>query len=193
MNPTVVMPEMTVVWPDIETEVVWPNRKRICIDLDGVVCEYDFPKIVKEHFGVKIKGQEIYAYDLPDVLGVSQEDINTMFQEQVQGRPQFIRGSVETLFMWKCKGYKLTIFSNRTKYMGYDGLMKWLRYWHIPFTDIDGGKDEYDVHIDDSPAKLMLTNSKTKLLFTQPWNKRCLNITGQLIRVKNWQEVRENV
>ncbi len=183
MTPTKVYPELTIVWPKM-------GVKRICVDLDGVVCEYDFPKIVKNFFGVDISPMAIFAYDLADVLGVSPILINVMFQEQVYGKPNLIEGAVETLKEWKQEGYEINIFSNRIKYMGKDRLTQWLVENQIPFTDIDGGNGEYYAHIDDSPSKLKSTNSKLKLLYNQSWNKRCLNIEKDLIRVNNWQEIK---
>jgi len=170
-----------------------PRLKRICIDIDGVICEYNFSKIVKNFFGIDLSAQMIFAYDLADVLGVAPALINTMFKEQVYGKPNFVEGAIDTLKEWKAKGYELVIYSNRVKYMGYEGLAKWLIDWKIPFSGIDDGQGSYDVHIDDSPSKLMATDSKLKLLFNQPWNQRCLNITGELIRVEYWEGVRDYV
>ena len=167
-----------------------PRKKRLLLDIDGVIAEYDFPKIVKNFFGVDISPAMIFAYDLADVLGVAPHIINTMFQEQVYGKPNFILGAIETLKSWESKGYELIIYSNRVKYMGEFGLAKWLIEYKIPFSGIDGGLGSYDVHIDDSPSKLMTTDSTIKLLFTQQWNIRCHNITSKLLRVNNWQEVR---
>ena len=164
--------------------------KRICVDIDGCLCEYDFPGIVKDFFGVDLSAQMIFAYDLADVLGVAPIAINTMFKEQVYGVPNLVRGAIDTLKEWESKGYELVIYSNRVKYMGYEGLAQWLIDWKIPFSGIDEGQGSYDVHIDDSPAKLMATDSKIKLLFDQPWNQRCRNITGKLIRMKNWEGVK---
>mgnify|MGYP001574032515 CR=1 FL=1 len=184
--PVEVRPEVTIVWSK-----VWSKKLfRICIDLDGVICGYDFPKIVKNFFGVDLSAEMIFAYDLADVLGVAPLVIDAMFREQVYGKPTFVEGAIDTLREWESKGYELVIYSNRVKYMGYEGLEKWLIDWKIPFTGIDGGGRFYDIHIDDSPAKLMATDSKIKLLFDQPWNQRCHNITGKLRRVKSWREVR---
>lgn len=185
--PTIVYPEMTVVWPK-----EWETRKRLCLDLDGCVVEYDFPKMVKNFFGIDLSPTAIFAYDLADVLGVAPALINTMFKEQVYGKPNFVPGAIETLREWKPE-YELIIYSNRVKYMGYEGLVRWLIDWQIPFNGIDGGQGSYGVHIDDSPAKLMSTDSKIKLLFDRPWNRRCHNITGELIRVINWEGVRTYV
>jgi len=166
---------------------------RIAIDIDGVIAEYNFPKIVKSFFGVDLSSKAIFAYDLADVLGVAPVLINTMFEEQVYGKPNLIEGAIDTLNEWKDKGYELVIFSNRVKYMGEFGLAKWLVEWQIPFSGIDGGQGEYDVHIDDRPSKLMATDSLMKLLFNQPWNEGCHNIQGKLVRVYNWDEIRKIV
>ncbi len=166
---------------------------RICLDLDGVLCQYDFPRIVKSFFGVDLSAKAIFAYDLADVLGVAPAIINTMFKEQVYGKPNIVEGALDTLKEWESKSWEIIIYSNRVKYMGEYGLAQWLIKWQIPFSGIDGGRGEYDFHIDDSPSKLMGTKSTFKLLYNQPWNERCLDILGALERVYNWSEIREKV
>ena len=185
-----ILPSLDLSWLNTST---YDKSERICMDLDGCICEYDFPKIVKNFFGVDLSAESIFAYDLADVLGVAPALITIMFKGQIYGKPNLIEGAVETLKEWEAKGYELVIYSNRVKYMGYEGLIQWLRDWQIPFSGIDGGEDFYDVHIDDSPAKLMATDSEIKLLFDQPWNQRCHNITGKLIRMKNWDEIKNFV
>ena len=187
-----VLPEMTIVYPkELLENIIWP--KRICVDLDGVICEYDFPKIIKSFFGVDISSKMIFAYDLAEVLGVAPMLIKTMFNEQVYGKPTLVEGAIDTLNEWKSKGYELVIYSNRVKYMGKKELIRWLINYQIPFDGIDGGQGAYDVHIDDLPSKLMGTDSEVKLLFNQPWNERCLNITGKFIRVNSWDEISQIV
>ena len=194
--PVEILPEMTIVWPKMDFHKMRgnsQNTKRLCLDLDGCICEYDFPKIAKNFFGVDLSAKMIFAYDLADVLGVSPVLINMMFKEQVYGKPNFVKGAIDTLEEWESKGYELIIFSNRIKYMGEERLLGWLTDWQIPFSKIDGGLGKYDIHIDDSPSKLMSTDSKIKLLFDRPWNERCHNITGELKRVYNWTEIRNKV
>ncbi len=170
------------------------REKRILVDIDGVICTYDFPKIVKNFFGVDLSPQAIFAYDLADVLGVAPSLIDLMFKEQVYGKPNFIDGALDTLREWESKGYEIGIMSNRVKYMGQMGLVTWLVDNEIPFSGTDRtGLDNYDFHIDDSPAKLASTNSKVKLLYTQPWNLRCLNIENKLTRVNSWEEIKSIV
>ncbi len=193
--PTVVYPEWTMSCPKIEdlfSKIV--GEKRILIDIDGVICEYNFPLIVKNFFGIDLSAEAIYAYDLADVLGVAPLLIDTMFKEQVYGKPNLVTGAIETLTEWKAKDYELLIFSKRTKYMGYEGLIKWLIEWQIPFNDVDlFGKGVYDYFVDDRPSKLQSVNSKVKLLYDRPWNRGCRNIEKNLIRVYDWQTIRDIV
>ena len=167
--------------------------KRICIDIDGVVCEYDFPKLIKKHFGVDLGDRPIYAYNIPDTLGVDPKTVDSMFREQVFGKPDFAKGAIDTLIDWKIKGHELVIYSNRVNYMGHEGLLIWLIEWQIPFTGIDSGQGYYDIHIDDRPSKLLSTNSDLKLLYNQPWNEGCYNLEEKLIRVHSWKEIRDYV
>ena len=195
MSPVEVLPEMTIVWPSKWwlDSIVFNEPKRICLDLDGCVVQYDFPKIVKDFFGVDLSSQAIFAYDLADVLGVAPALINTMFKKQVYGEPNFTKGAIDVLKDWESKGHELIIYSNRVKYMGKSGLIGWLIGYEIPFTSITDGSGTYDIHIDDSPGKLMATDSKFKLLYSQPWNEKCLNVTGRLIRVNSWQEINDDL
>jgi len=165
--------------------------KRLLVDIDGVICDYDFKFLVKKHFGVDLSPLMLYAYDLADVLGVAPALINTMFKEQVYGEPKFNKGAIKTMQSWVDEGYSVIIYSNRIKYMGYEGLEEWLIKYKVPFTEIDGGQGAYNYHIDDSPAKLASTDSSKKLLYTQAWNTRCLDIHKSFIRVNNWDEIRK--
>lgn len=176
---------------DVFKNATW--NKRLCIDIDGVICEYDFPKIIKKFFGVDLSPIMIYAFDLADVLGVAPVLIEQIFKEQVYGQPNFVEGAIDTLTQWIARGDEIIIFSNRIKYMEVAELTKWLFKWGIPFTRVATGQGDYDVHIDDLASKLMATNSRLRLLFNRPWNKWCLNITRELVRVNDWQEIREMV
>jgi uncharacterized HAD superfamily protein len=166
---------------------------KILIDIDGCICKYPFKQLAKKHFNVDLNELAIYAYDLADVLGIADTAVNSMFKEQVFGKPIFIEDALATLQNWHNK-HELVIYTNRTRYMSVVELTKWLTDNGIPFHGIDNvGCMPYDFCIDDSPAKLMKTNAKIKLLFNQPWNKKCLNITGQLKRVYSWQDINELV
>jgi len=193
--PIIVYPEMTIAFPKIEDlfdKIIFP--KRILLDVDGCITTYNFPSLVKKCFGVDISGLVISAYDLADLLGVSNLAIDLMFRDTVWGKPTFQEGALETLKEWKQKGYELVIFSGRTRYMGEMGLVQWLEDNKIPFDGIDViGRSHYAVQIDDRPSKLKNTDSKLKLLYDQPWNRSCANVEKDLIRVYNWRDIKERV
>ncbi len=166
---------------------------RLLIDVDGVITRYPFKQLAKKHFNVDLNELAIYAYDLADVLGISEIAVNLMFKEQVFGKPLFIENALPTLRNLYNK-HEVVIYTNRTKYMSLDELTNWLIENEIPFNGIDvQGTGAYDFHVDDSPAKLMKTNSKIKLLFNQSWNRRCLDITKSLKRVYSWNDVLEQI
>jgi 5'(3')-deoxyribonucleotidase len=165
----------------------------ILVDIDGVIVEYDFKALFKKYFNADLPVNGIFAYDLADVAGVSPIEIDEMFKEQVWGEPQFIDGAMETLTAWKGK-HTIGIISNRLRYMSLLDLTNWLLKYKIPFDFVlNTTPPPADYHIDDSPAKLMKAGAKHKLLFTQEWNKRCLNITGELKRVTDWGEIRGKI
>lgn len=184
---------MTITLEKLKDKLIQRERPKLLLDLDGVVIEYNFQKIVKDFFGVDLTKYQIYAYDLADVLGVAPMMINTMFKEQVFGKPNFVENSMEVLNELSPR-YDIYIFSNRLKYMSYYELAMWLDEYDIPYDSIDEtGSGNYFAHIDDSPAKLMSTNSLVKLLFNQPWNKSCWNITNRLKRVDSWEQIRKGL
>lgn len=168
------------------------SKKKILLDIDGVICAYDFESLVWNKFKAKIDSKNIFAYNLADVLGVPSSEIDEMFHSQVWGMPFFNPEAIETLKLWKEK-HQVLIYSNRIKYMGIMGLATWLIDYRIPFTAIDDGKGQYDFHIDDRPEKLCSTDSKVKLLYHQEWNARCLNVKNNLQRVYNWGEIKNIV
>jgi len=166
---------------------------KILLDVDGTLTKYDFKFLAKKYFGIDLSPMAIYAYDLADVLGVSNKVIDSMFHETVFGKAQFYEGALATLQNWYNK-HELVVFTNRTRYMSIPELTKWLTDNGIPFHGIDvEGKGEYDFHVDDRPEKLMSTNSKVKLLFNQSWNEKCLNATGKLKRVYSWEDIAKYV
>jgi 5'(3')-deoxyribonucleotidase len=183
---------ITELKPRVKEAVYKIRKPRLLLDIDGVVVKYDFVGLVKKYFGVDIKPESIFAYNLADVLGVSSREIDNMFQEQVWGKPVFMEKALDVLNDIKYI-YEIIIYSNRIKYMGEYELIKWLAMNEIPFEGIDYGLDKYDFHIDDRPEKLEDTNSTIKLLYTQAWNVGCLNIKHNLKRINDWDEIRREL
>ncbi len=172
--------------------------KQLLVDLDGVVTQYDFPKLLRKYFDVSIKSEDIYAYSIEDVLGVSAKDISMMFAKEVFSPPRFIKGALDALEYFTTEDFDVGIYSNRIQYTKVEGLRDWLEKYKIPFTSIitEQTLPSY-IHafVDDSPAKLMLVDDavrvKNLLLFSQPWNKKCLNIKGRIRRISGWKEIKE--
>jgi uncharacterized HAD superfamily protein len=170
---------------------------RILLDIDGTVCQYDFPHLIKERFGVDITTKEVYTYSIEEVLGVPAHMVNSMFHDAVFLPPVFIPNARETLHRLVKAGHKITVYTNRIRFMMLHELTKWLEDYKIPYnggitTKLDDYQPHYfDYHVDDSVSKLIETNGtvRVKLLFDQPWNQGCKNILGSLRRVKSWKEI----
>ncbi len=172
------------------------GKYNILVDIDGVVAKYNFKAMLMKHFGITVPDSWIYAYSIEDCLGLPSQDVWRMFVEEAKEPPAFIDGAQDALKKLIRK-HTIYIYTNRVKIMGAAPLRQWLNDNHIPhdalyFNDLVHS-DTYDYHIDDSPQKLMDTNGavRHKLLFDQPYNRKCKNITGKLQRVADWAEVLE--
>lgn len=174
--------------------------RNIIVDIDGCIAKYDFPTLTKQYFGKSIPNKGVWTYSLEDSLGVASRHIIDMFTEEVFAPPNFVQGALGALKHFISKDYNVCIHTNRLKFMEVNELEDWLNKWGIPYSSIivNGDLPGYvHAHVDDSPKKLMYTDDNTTvkhlLLFDNPWNRQCLNITGKLHRVKTWKEIREVV
>jgi len=173
---------------------------RLLIDIDGVICTYDFPALTKKYFGVSVPNNSIWTYSLEESLGVSTEEVVAMFEEVAFEEPKFTHKALESLGELVRRDHYVWLYSNRIHFMGHQLLSDWVWDNNIPHIgvvrNIEKFKDLWgyvDYHIDDSPTKLMNLGDFTnhKLLFSRPWNCRCLDIQNQLTRVMNWDDIME--
>ncbi len=169
----------------------------IIMDIDGVVSRFAFALMIKKYFGVSIPNSKISCYSIEDCLGVSPEAVTRMFAEENKAPPVFVPGAIESLKYLMAKDYDIYILSDRLKFMGMDTLVDWIERWHIPYSAVvtaDELPSYVYAHVDDSPAKLMSVRDKAvvkhSILFSNPWNKNCLNIENAMDTAKNWKEVR---
>ena len=120
-----------------------------------------------------------------------------MFREESHKAPTFIPGALQTLQGLAHDGHHITIWSNRVKYLGAEGLEKWLGVHGIPHADMmhTTPKCHWHVHINDCPAKLAEMRGATdlKILFSQRWNTKCNDVLRQFTRVINWAQVRSEL
>lgn len=173
------------------------KMKNLLIDIDGVICQYDFARLTKQYFGVEVPNTDVFTYSLEDSLGLPRKAVSDMFAKEVFAEPNLIPGAVRHLELFLGKGYAINIYSNRLYWMTQEELGDWLDKWGIPYTDvINGGQLPSYIHayVDDSPSKLLGVDEQTVvkhlILFTSPWNKHCLDILGKFERAKNWNEIR---
>ena len=195
MNPTTIYSDgLSVTWPKEWCQNQYVKEPpRICLDLDGVVCEYDFPRMIKEDFGIDIRTEDIYTYDIDDILGVTKEAVKAMFKKRVYDPARCEPDARDTMEEWIERGYKILVYSSRSSLMGSVTLELWIDENHIPCTHLTTGQGEYDIHIDDRPSKLAATDSRHKLLYNRPWNRGCWDIKHQFRRVYDWKEIKERV
>jgi len=172
----------------------------LLIDIDGCIAKYNFPALTKKYFGKAVPNKGVWTYSLEDSLGIPPRLVQEMFAKEVFSEPALVQGAIGALKHFISKDYNVCIHTNRLHWMSPEELGDWLDKWGIPYSSIitNGDLPNYVVaHIDDSPAKLMKSHDETTvkhlLLFDNPWNRQCLNITGKLHRVKTWREIKEVV
>ena len=174
--------------------------RNILVDLDGVVCQYDFPKIIKKHFGAEVSNKDVQLYSLEDCLGLPYSQVMDMFKAEAFAAPNLIRDSVRSLNWLVVNDWNVCIHSNRIKFMGKQGLEDWLDKYGIPYSVVLNGDslpNYVRVAVDDYPSKLLKLNEETTvkklLLFNQPWNEMCLDLLNMFTRVDNWTQVMEEL
>ena len=174
--------------------------RNIIVDLDGVTVQYNFAEIIQKDFGHTVINSGIWCCSIEDSLGVSPEAVTKMFQVENKAKPNFMPGAIETLKYFLAKDYEVYILTNRLYFMTKEELVAWLEKYRIPYSGLvtNGDLPFYaHAHIDDSPTKLMSVRDKIEvkhsILFENPWNKKCLNIKGEMERAKNWGQVRRIV
>lgn len=172
--------------------------RNLIVDVDGVIAQYNFPRMMKKWFGVSVKNEDIWCYSLEDALGLDPFLVEEMWVAEADEPAIFIPGAIKSLEELRLAGYKILIRSQRAKIMGAERLEGWLEENKIPFDQVLATPldmpDYAHAAIDDRPSKLSLLNElvkvKTLILFDQPWNRQCLNIHGRFYRVKTWAQVK---
>uniref|UniRef100_A0A6H1ZZT6 5' nucleotidase n=1 Tax=viral metagenome TaxID=1070528 RepID=A0A6H1ZZT6_9ZZZZ len=176
------------------------NLRNILVDIDGVVAQYNFPKILKEHFGVEVSNLDVQLYSLEDCLGLPSKQVMDMFSIVAFEPPNLIRDSISSLRKLIVEDWNVCIYSNRVHFMGKKGLEDWLSKYGIPYSVVLNGDSlpsYVSIAVDDYPSKLLKLSEDTTvrklLLFSQPWNDGCLDLLNMFTRVNNWAEVMEEI
>ena len=173
--------------------------KNIVVDIDGCVCQYDFPRLIKKHFGMGILPEWVWCYSLQESLGLPKNAVNRMFEEEAYKDPAFLPDALRVLERM-VQGNNVYILSHRENIMGRRDFKVWLGRHHIPHTQIISCKtlpSHVHVAIDDYPTKLLEVASKTNvedlLLLVQPWNVQCRDLLNWFTWVESWKQIEEEL
>ena len=179
--------------------------KNLIVDLDDVLCEQGFIKMVNEFLGTNYKQEDANSYYINDLIPKDKlggwvdffenknvydyEDLTKDSQKVLQRLNEKYNLYIVTAFIFRDKP---SISGQMLKHK-FDYLQK-----NFPFIKPEqyifiNDKDliKADIRIDDSPSKLIGT-AEAKLLFTAYHNK---NISDEelkskgIIRVDSWKEV----
>lgn len=179
--------------------------KKILIDMDDVICENGFIRMINEFLGTNYKSEDANSYFVNDLIPKDKfEEWVKFFEEKnlydyvdiVKDAPEVIEKLSKIYDVYIVTAY---IFRDKPEISGnqlknkFDYLAK-----NLPFIDFKkfiflSDKDliDADIRIDDSVDKLK-GKAETKLLFTAYHNKNISNDelkTKDLIRVDNWKEI----
>lgn len=181
--------------------------KRLLIDMDDVICENGFIRMVNDFLGTKYKAEDANSYFVNDLIPVDKFEAWVKFFEEknvydyvniVKDAPEVIEKLNKFYDIYIITAY---IFRDKPEISGnqlknkFDYLSK-----KLPFIDPEkfiflSNKEliDADIRIDDSVDKLK-GKAAMKLLFTAYHNK---NITDdelkekKLTRVNSWKEIEE--
>lgn len=172
----------------------------IIIDIDGCICNYDFPTLIKKYFGVEVPNKAVLFYSLEDCLGLPPSAVTEMFREEVHAPPNFVPGAIKVMTDLLDDGHNISLFTNRIMFTSTYELENWLDKYEIPYTNIvlpESLPSYAHAMIDDSPRKLLMADQITRikhlLLFDNPWNRKCLDVLHKFERVKTWGRVKRAI
>ena len=181
--------------------------EKLIVDMDDVITEKGFIRMINEFLGTKYKEKDAKSYYINDLIPKDRMDewVDFYLRENVYDYANIVEGAKETLEKLNEK-YDLYIatayvfrdapwVSGKTLCDKYNFLIK-----NFPFIDphkfiFISNKEllEADIRIDDSPKKL-LGKARLKLLFTAYHNKDMSDKElkeNNFVRVNGWKEVEE--
>ena len=178
--------------------------EKLIVDMDDVITEKGFIRMINEFLGTKYKEKDAKSYYINDLIPKDRMDewVDFYLRENVYDYANIVKGAKETLEKLNEK-YDLYIatayvfrdapwVSGKTLCDKYNFLIK-----NFPFIDphkfiFISNKEllEADIRIDDSPKKL-LGKARLKLLFTAYHNKDMSDEElkeNNFVRVNGWKE-----
>lgn len=185
------------------------KKKKILIDIDEVICNSNFVKILNEFKNTNYKLDDFKNYLIEDFLEQEEKEkfYDFFLARDSYEKVDFIEGAIDTIkklcetcdvYLYSaCVMYGREKASSRIFMDKYNFIMK-----HMPFIDpykiiFTNTKNLFlgDIQIDDRLNNLE-GPTKLKLLFTAYHNKDIKEETlkeKEVIRVNNWQEVEKQI
>ena len=168
---------------------------KIAIDFDGTLIDSGelICRATQKLWGREIRPEFLFCHGLVEVLGISQEQVNQVLKEAFCNvySYKFVPGANLGLFLLDQMGLEIIIDTKRP----FNGVKKWLELYNLEKIRViylnNEPMERVDYLIDDYPSKiveLLPFVSKQAFLLTQPWNRGCMNIGKNFIKVNSWKD-----
>jgi uncharacterized HAD superfamily protein len=173
---------------------------KIAIDIDNVIAHTfrDLVRHFNEFMGKKHGVQEVVDIMRQDKIKMLGYWFQT-WRKKLLTQVTPIEGAIETIREWhplheiRLITSRLPLFNRQTK--------EWLKFHGIPFQELHHAKEKtkfkkargFDVFLEDNLAEceILADHCKKVFIFDQPWNQKA-DLKNNIIRVKNWQELRKH-
>ncbi|MBW5458844.1 5' nucleotidase, NT5C type [Clostridium sporogenes] len=178
------------------------NNLNICIDIDGTITEpYYWLDISNKYFNKNIKPEDIIAYNIEDVLEITEEEYMKFYEKykiRIHTEEKLRKGAKEVLNELN-KYHNIYFVTAREKSL--EVLTKsYLINHSIKFRDlyvlgshykVDKAKDlNCDIFIEDNPTNaLELSEAGFKVILLDTNYNKHIKENENIIRIENWDEV----
>jgi len=178
------------------------NNLNICIDIDGTITEpYYWLDISNKYFNKNVKPEDIIAYNIEDVLGITEEEYMKFYEKykvRIHTEEKLRKGAKEVLNELN-KYHNIYFVTAREKSL--EVLTKsYLINHSIKFIDlyvlgchykVDKAKElNCDIFIEDNPTNaLELSEAGFKVILLDTNYNKHIKENENIIRIENWDEV----
>lgn len=189
----------------------------IGVDMDNVLMDISRPfcRFLKRAYNIDLRHEDIYTFDIWEILGVTRGRVNEMFSEYYQSHEfrgmQPIEGSQEGVSELWNEGHDLFDITSRPSELIMPTLKTLERDFQNRFVGIQFTR--YHLNPNDAPTKgdvcrklgvdIMIEdslgfavecaeNGTPVLLLDQPWNQ-CDDLPQGVTRVNPWHEIVERI
>lgn len=183
-------------------------KLKIGIDIDGTITKASIVSdVIKHSYREDFKYEDIVEYDLRKVLGISQEDVEEIFnlhEKDLITEPILNDNALEVIKGWSAKGYEIIIVTARKKIQE-SKTKVWLEGIGLPYNKLYvlGGYDKtgvvesegLDIFIEDRRETILSVEDKVpetiNVLIDTPYNQGAIG--KQSKRLFNWYEIEDYV